>query len=143
MALDVGDARIGVAVSRSGIIADTRETITRVGRKQTLDAIGKVLEEDGVTVCVLGLPLLEGGTEGEQAEKTRAFSRSLQRRFPTLRITFHDERYTSAQAKGMMGRDGGAKGRVDQLAAAIILQEWLDSAARTNLEQSAEDKIAT
>lgn len=131
LGLDVGDARIGVAVSRSGVIADTRETIHRIGRRQTLDAIEKVVVEEGVTVAILGLPLLEGGGEGEQAEKTRAFGRSLQRRLPHLKIFFQDERHSSNAAREIIGGHSGGKGRVDQVAAAVILQEWLDSPART------------
>ncbi|MCC5876948.1 MAG: Holliday junction resolvase RuvX [Candidatus Sumerlaeia bacterium] len=135
LGLDVGDARIGVAISRSGVISDTRETIHRVGRKQTLNAIEKVVVEEGVTVAVLGLPLLEGGTEGEQAEKTRAFARSLQRRLPHLKICFQDERHSSNHAREIIGGRVGGKGRVDQVAAAVILQEWLDSPAREQLTE--------
>lgn len=130
LGLDVGDARIGVAISRSGLIADTRETIHRVGRRQTLDAIGEVISREGVSVCVLGLPLLEDGTEGEQAEKTRAFARSLGRRFPKVEILFQDERHSSNQAREIIGTSNSPKGRVDQVAAAVILQDWLDSAVR-------------
>ncbi|MBI5153793.1 Holliday junction resolvase RuvX, partial [Candidatus Poribacteria bacterium] len=59
MALDVGEARIGVAVSASWTIAATLPAIERRGRKQTLDALGALLAEHGIRVIVIGLPLLE------------------------------------------------------------------------------------
>ena len=129
LGLDVGDVRIGVALSRSGFICEPLLTIERRGRKQTLDAIAALILEHNATVLVLGLPLLERGVEGEQVEKTREFSRSLARRFPKVRIDFQDERHTSGDARDHAGsrlRDGGPKGLVDRLAAAFILQQYLD-----------------
>lgn len=130
LGLDVGDVRIGVALSRSGVICEPLTTIERRGRSQTLDALDALVREHGITVMVLGLPLLEGGTEGEQAEKTRAFARSLARRFPQVRIVFEDERHSSADARDHAGRrvrPDGPKGLVDRLAAAFILQKYLDA----------------
>lgn len=143
MALDVGDVRIGVALSRSGVIAEPLKTIERTGRKQTLNAIESVVSEYGVTDCVIGLPLLEGGAEGEQAEKTRAFARSLARRLPKLQIHFHDERYSSGEAMEIIGAKGA--GRVDQVAAAVFLQAFLDGAGqdekkKANMEEPDADE---
>lgn len=133
MALDVGDVRVGVALSRSGVIADPLCTVERNGRSSVLDALQEVVDRERVTVCVIGLPVLESGVEGEQAEKTRAFARSLARRFPKLTLVFRDERYTTAQARELAGRRarGGTNpgGLVDRLAAAVLLQEYLDELA--------------
>lgn len=129
LGLDVGDVRIGVALSRSGLICEPLLTIERRGRTQTLDAIDALIREHNATVLVIGLPLLERGVEGEQAAKTRQFARSLARRFPKVRIDFQDERHTSGEARDHAGsrlRDGGPKGLVDRLAAAFILQQYLD-----------------
>ncbi len=129
LALDVGDVRIGVAVSESRIIATTLAAIDRrKGRKETLNAIEVLVEKYRVGTILLGLPLLEKGIEGAQAEKTRAFGRSLARRLPSPRIEFWDERYSSSEARDIL--DGGSrveKGRIDSVAAAIILQGYLDS----------------
>lgn len=130
LSLDVGDARIGVAISRSGVIAEPLATIERRGRKQTLDALSRIISENGVTQVVAGLPLLESGVAGEQAEKTRAFCRSLARRIPKLAIEYHDERYSSTEARAIAaGRiaDGQNKDLVDRIAAAVILQSYLDA----------------
>ncbi|MBI1292908.1 Holliday junction resolvase RuvX [bacterium] len=130
LGLDVGDVRIGVALSRSGVIAEPLVTITRVGRRQTIDDLNRIVDEHRITVCVVGLPRLESGDSGEQVEKTQAFVRSLQRRLPRLRFVFEDERYSSADAREILGRRAGEKGAVDRVAAAIILQQYLDRAAR-------------
>lgn len=130
LALDVGDVRIGVALSRSGLVAEPHTTIPRLGRRQTLDALQEIVEANGVGTCVVGLPLLERGGEGEQAAKTREFVRSLQRRMPQLEVVFRDERHTSSEAREIAGHRRMAssdRGLVDRLAAAIILQEFLDA----------------
>lgn len=127
LALDVGDARIGVAVSESRIIAQTLDAIERrAGRTATLDALQKLVDDFKVGLVLVGLPVLESGAEGEQVEKTRAFARSLARRIPAVRIEFRDERYTSSQAREILGGGRQPKGRVDSVAAAVILQEYLD-----------------
>jgi putative Holliday junction resolvase len=130
MGLDVGDVRIGVALSRSGVIAEPLLTITRIGKRQLLDDLQHLVEEHRVTVCVVGLPMLESGTAGSQVEKTQKFVRSLQRRLARLRFAFEDERYTSAEARDLLGSRASEKGAVDRVAAALILQQYLDRTAR-------------
>ncbi len=125
MALDVGDARIGVAISRSSMIAEPLVTIERTSRTQTLDEIEAIVREHGVTEVVVGLPVREDGTEGAQAAKTRAFARSLRRRLPGLRQHFLDERYSSVEAAEIAGGKPPDRGRIDRLAAAVILRDFL------------------
>ena len=138
LALDVGDVRVGLALSRSGILAEPLTTLTRTAKSQILNEIAAIIEREKVTVCVLGLPFLASGQEGEQAEKTRAFGRSLARKLPALRIIFRDERYSSAMASDVIQANGlgGGKGRVDRLAAAIILQGYLDDLALEKKSQN-------
>lgn len=129
ISLDVGDVRIGVAISRSGVIAEPLVTIEFRGRRQVLDELQAIVDREKVTRCIIGLPYLESGAEGEQAGKSRAFGRSLARRLPQLQIEFSDERYTSGQAREMVAErahDNRESGIVDRVAAAIILQEYLD-----------------
>lgn len=153
LGLDVGDARIGVSVSDpTALIARPLDTIQRTPRKGCLDRLEALVRETGATGLVVGLPLLESGVEGEQAEKTRAFLRSANRRIPSLPVTWWDERYTTGGAKDLMAgkkeRDtprgkgpkrSGARGgpddssgrsRRDELAATLLLQEWLDERRR-------------
>ncbi|MBX3729114.1 MAG: Holliday junction resolvase RuvX [Candidatus Sumerlaeia bacterium] len=126
LALDVGDRRIGVAVSESGVIAKPLGAVERTGRKATLDALEALVRQYDVRRAVVGLPLLEGGVAGEQAEKTRAFVRSLQRRLPGLEVVEWDERHTSSEAREILGPGRLEPGRIDSVAAAVILQEYLD-----------------
>lgn len=126
LGLDVGDARVGVAISRTGVIAQPLTTLERKGRRQILDALEALVDEHGVSVVVVGLPLLEGGAAGQQARKAQAFARSLQRRLPRLEVAMQDERHSSAQARELEPAPGG-KGIVDRRAAAFILQRYLDA----------------
>ncbi len=143
IALDVGDARIGVALSRSGVLAEPYVTVERKGRRQVLDAIEAIVTETAATDCVLGLPLLEGGQEGAQAEKTRAFARSLQRRLPALRLHFFDERYTSSDAREIAanrGQRSPSRALIDRLAASVILQDFLDAGGTEGKDQHEKKK---
>ncbi len=140
LSLDVGDARIGVAVSDSeGLLARPLDTVQRLPRKECLDHLEALLRDAGAQAVVVGLPLLESGVEGDQAGRTRAFVRSLARRIPRLPVTWWDERYTSSEADEFISAREraarrparrGARSRRDELAATIILQEWLDERRR-------------
>ena len=139
LGLDVGDVRIGVAVSDpEAVIARPLDTVHRTPKKACLDRLESIVRETGAAGAVVGLPLLESGKEGEQAERTRAFMRSLARRIPNLQYTFWDERFTSRDADAFQHDRGEHRkrkrknegSRRDELAAAMILQEWLDERSR-------------
>lgn len=125
LALDVGDKRIGVAVSRSWQLVMPLEAIRRTGRSAALDALEAVVKHHDARLLVVGLPLLEGGAEGEQAGRTRAFARSVSRRLPGLAIAYWDERYSTAEARDILGGGGSRTGQLDSVAAAVILREFL------------------
>ena len=128
LALDVGDARVGVAMSESGVLATPLPAISRRGKTACLDALQRLVEQHGVARVIIGLPLLESGVEGEQAAKTRAFARSLARRLPAIEILFADERHTTGHAREILGRRA-APGTTDSVAAALLLQDHLNHAA--------------
>lgn len=132
LCLDVGDKRIGVAVSESRVISTPLNPIIRKGRKQTLNAIEELLNQYKTRLCVLGLPYLESGEEGEQVEKTKAFARSLKRRIPDIEIQFEDERHSSKEAREILGTDNLPEGRLDSVAAAVILRDWLEKFPKGN-----------
>lgn len=130
LALDVGDRRIGVAVSDPmGIIARALTVIERKGGERDLEAILRLAEENGVGRIIVGLPRLMDGRSGAQAEKTRAFAERLAHLAPVPVETF-DERLSSSIAEELL-REGGKtpreiKSRRDAAAAALILQWYLD-----------------
>lgn len=130
LALDVGDRRVGVALSDpSGTLASALTVIERSARERDLRKIAALADEYQVTQIVVGLPRRMDGTVGEQAEKVQSFARSLQR-VVTQPVIFWDERLTTAAAEKMMIEAGmkraKRRARIDAAAAALILQGYLD-----------------
>ena len=135
MGLDIGDVRIGIALSDLlGITAQGQETYTRTGDDEAdADYIVAFADMNDVSRIVCGLPKNMNGTIGEQAEKTRAFADLIASR-TKADIVFVDERLTTVSANCvLLEADTSRKKRkkvVDKIAATIILQTYLDSAAR-------------
>lgn len=138
LALDVGDRRIGVAISDPmGIVARALTVIERKDAETDLQTILKLVEENGVGRIIVGLPRLMGGGFGAQAEKTKAFAERLARLAPVPVETF-DERLSSAIAEDLLREAGKTpreiKARRDGVAAALILQWYLDERSRPSAE---------
>jgi putative Holliday junction resolvase len=136
LGLDVGDRRIGVAASE-GRLAVPLAIIEHENRAADLDRIAAIAQEQEAQAIVVGLPVTMAGVEGEQARKTRRFGDALARRVE-VPVIYHDERMSTLQVVGAAGaRVTGAspgrrrreKPRVDDLAAAVILQGYLDTLA--------------
>lgn len=129
--LDVGDRRIGVAISDPlGITAAGLETIERVNMHTDVDNIALLAARHGAVQIVVGLPYNMDGTTGEQAEKVKSFAKKLARA-TGLPIVYEDERMTTISAIRTLTIQGVKTGKnkalVDKQAAAIILQKYLDS----------------
>ncbi len=130
IALDVGDARIGIAVSDpTGTIAQPLEVYSRVGYGPDCKHVLSLCERFDTRQVVLGLPLHMDGREGTQAQKVLAFGQVLQD--AGLTIDYQDERMTTLTAEralisGDMRRQE-RKQKVDKVAAAVILEQWLAS----------------
>ncbi len=140
LGLDLGDARIGVAISDDGgMLATPYETLQRSGDR-ILDhrAIAAIVEETGAGAVVVGMPYSLDGSVGHKAKLTR---REILRLGRTLTVPIHtqDERFTTVTAEHSMRAAGipGAKKRqlVDQLAAAVLLQAWLDGQKSRTLSE--------
>ena len=133
--LDYGSKTVGVAISDpTGLLATPVETIKReeeVNLKQTVRRIRALCEEHDVHTIVLGLPKNMNDTLGERAEKTMAFQKRLERDLYQVEILLWDERLTTRQAEIPMLEAGmryaKRKEVVDQMAAALILQSYLDA----------------
>lgn len=133
IALDVGDVRIGVAVSDLlGITANPRETYVR--KKNDIDAdiayFCEYAKREDADAFVLGLPKNMDGTEGPRAEVTRQFGDMLEKA-SGIPVYYQDERLTTVSAERMLiGADVRREKRkkvIDKVAATIILQAYLDS----------------
>ncbi len=132
MALDVGNVRIGIAVSDlMGIIANPLETYTRKGDIQR-DAkyIADLAKSKEVSLFISGLPLSLNGSENEQTQKTREFIDEL-KKHTDIPVQFMDERFTTISAERVLiegnVRRENRKKVIDKVAATIILQNYLDS----------------
>jgi putative Holliday junction resolvase len=130
LGLDVGDVRIGLALSdEMRLIATPHSVYTRVGWGPDVKHIRKVYEDSRAVLIVSGLPRNMDGTVGFQAEKVMAFIDKLKE--AGLPVEFQDERLSTVSAhqaliEGGVRRDG-RKGSVDKVAAALILQTYLDA----------------
>ena len=130
MALDVGEKTIGVAMSDElGIVASPFDTIQRsASEKAALRQVAKLVEDYGVSVVVVGIPIMLNGEEAIQAEKVRTFAEKLARRI-RVPVEPWDERLTTVEADRALMESGKRreerKKSVDKLAAAIILRSYM------------------
>ena len=133
LGIDHGEARIGLAVSDElGMLAHPLETIHLKETRDPLGRIAAICERDRIASIILGLPRNMNGTYGPAAEKTRAFAEKLRARV-TCEVKLWDERLTSVAAQRSLHEAGrnvkNSREIIDQVAAQIILQSWLDSQA--------------
>ncbi|WP_341769336.1 Holliday junction resolvase RuvX [Aeromicrobium yanjiei] len=128
--MDVGDVRIGIAVSDpDGILATPVETVA--AGPGAIPRIAELVAELDVLECVVGLPMGLSGREGPAATKVRAFCAKLLPAISPVPIRLFDERMTTTSAHSLL-RQGGrssrtTRGIIDQAAATVILQTALDS----------------
>lgn len=142
IALDIGDARIGVAVSdASRLIATPIDTIYRVGYGPDVRKVVELCQQYDTTQVLSGWPLNMDGTAGFQSQKVKAFCEQLEK--AGLSVAYQDERLTTVTAtnaliEGNMHREE-RKHNVDKVAAAVILQQYLDTCR--NQRQQEEKKM--
>jgi putative holliday junction resolvase len=134
MALDIGTKRIGVAVSDELFMtAQGRETIYRSSSDADMAKIKKIVNEDGVSEIVAGLPINMNGSHGPKVKETMDFVEKLSK-VVTVPIKTWDERLTTVQAERTLLEADVSRAKrklsIDKLAAQIILQSYLDSRKR-------------
>ena len=131
LGLDIGDKRIGVALSDpDGILATPLTIIDRMDDKQDIETIINIISQYQVKQIIVGLPRSMDGSLGKQAEKVSTFAQKLCR-YTKVPVEFRDERLTTVSAKRLMQtvkktRKRKTKVRDDAIAAALILQGYLD-----------------
>ena len=133
LALDLGDKRIGVALSDpTQTLASPHTIIERVTDDQAIRDILKITTENRVDLIIVGLPRSMDGSIGHQAEKVQSFTGQLEKQ-TTIPIEYCDERFTTVTAMRLKQESSARKlkrnTRYDAMAAAIILQEYLDEQA--------------
>lgn len=116
-----------------GITAQGLETLQRKNKRMDFEKLGQVIREYQVREIVIGLPLRMSGAEGTQAEKMQGFAEEVRNRFG-LPVHLWDERWTSTEANRLlreMDLSIAKRGKaVDRIAAALILQGWMESRRR-------------
>jgi putative Holliday junction resolvase len=132
LAIDYGDARVGIAVSdENKEISFPRDFLEYKSEKQLLQELKDVCEAENVVRIILGMPIMMDGTFGDRAKKTQKFHEKLKEVMPDMEITFFDERLSTEFAvKALRGQGIKAKdqkGKRDAMSAQIILQNYLSS----------------
>jgi putative Holliday junction resolvase len=132
LAVDVGTRRIGVAVSDpTGTVASPLATVPRRTPAEDAKALAALAAEQDATTMVVGLPVTLAGREGPAAKAVRAWLDELAALLPDLDLQLADERLSTVAAeRALVG--GGVRRRarrevVDQVAASVFLQTWLDA----------------
>ncbi|HEY7019746.1 MAG TPA: Holliday junction resolvase RuvX [Ktedonobacterales bacterium] len=134
LALDVGEKRIGVAVSdETETLASPRTIIRRASTAAALEAVARLVAESGAEVVVVGLPVSFDGQLHGQARAVQAFAAKLRERIPQS-VVFADETLSSVRAEEALRAAGvrpdRIRERLDAAAAAVILQDYLDARQR-------------
>ena len=132
LALDIGTVRIGVAVSDPlGMFAQGIDVLpAEENWLEQLDGLVKTYDPE---ILLLGIPIRTNGTRGPEALRIEECAEMLGKRYPDVKVQLHDERFSTTMAQqalleGDVSRKG-RKGKVDKVAAALILQSWLDRKA--------------
>jgi putative Holliday junction resolvase len=146
LGLDVGERRVGIAISDpTGTVVRPLQTLIRGSRAEDFAAITALVAEHQVELVVVGQPLSLDGSEGPQAQRIARYAQRLAGQL-SVPVVSWDERYTTVAAKEIMlqnrskkrRRQARAEGGVDAIAAAVILQSYLDSQDRGSEAESGE-----
>jgi 23S rRNA pseudouridine1911/1915/1917 synthase len=134
LGIDPGEARVGVAVSDEGrLLARPLDTLTGLDDRGVAGRVAELCTEMDAQVVVVGHPVRMDGTTGRRAVRSRELAVAIEDA-ARVRVVLHDERLSSAEAERIMRERGetarNRKGRVDELAASVILQGYLDSLGR-------------
>ncbi|MCO6452910.1 MAG: Holliday junction resolvase RuvX [Caldilineales bacterium] len=127
LALDIGDARIGIAVGNDQAwLARPLAIVVRRSKRQDFAEIARLADENQADAFLAGLPYNMDGSEGAQAKRVRNFVQAMQRQVD-LPVLFWDERLSSFEADQIIAMSSSRKRKHnDDIAAATILQSYLD-----------------
>ena len=130
LGLDVGDRRIGLALSDPlGLTAQPLSVVERKSWKRDIAAIMEAVGDNEIEAFVVGLPISMSGNDSEQADRVRHFCSHLERE-TKLAVHLQDERLSTAESERLLIAAGTRRDRrrqsVDMTAATLILQSWMD-----------------
>ncbi|MBV9392339.1 MAG: Holliday junction resolvase RuvX [Verrucomicrobia bacterium] len=135
LGIDYGDSRIGLAISDElALFAHPMRTLKH--GQTALKEIRFICESQPMSGVVIGLPKNMNGTLGSSSMKVKKFGRDLAAEIPAVKIIYWDERLTTVQAQRVLHSTGKnarqSKAIIDQVAAQILLQSYLDSLQWSN-----------
>ena len=148
LALDVGDRRVGVAVSdESGLVAAPLTVLRRASKVEDFARIARLAREQHVGTLVVGHPLNADGSAGSQAQRVARYAMALRQALSSegleLPVVLWDEYLSTQQAQAAMiaaGRKAkDRRARIDAVAAAVILQDYLDAQRSSALDPVEEE----
>jgi putative pre-16S rRNA nuclease len=124
LGIDVGFKRVGI--SKTDPLQMFAQPVGTFGPAEALAELKRIQESDGVALAVVGWPLTEEGKEGDATRMVNRFIRRMRKAVPGLEVHRQDEGYTSEEARSILvGKK--ARGRVDTMAAGLILEEFLNN----------------
>jgi putative Holliday junction resolvase len=128
MALDIGERRIGIAVSDSGILATPHSVLQRKSKQEDFSRLSRLMAELKIERVIVGLPYSLSGSEkvGPQARQVKRYAEALAATMP-IPFEYFDESYSTVDAATFLQWSGQKKVPIDAAAAAVILQNYLDS----------------
>lgn len=140
LSLDVGDRRIGVAISDpSGVLASPLTIIERKNDTVDIEAVIDIVRRNDVGQIIIGLPIAADGCFGIQAEKVKGFTKKLREKID-IPLEFRDESFSTDSARKLMLQTKSKKvrrnTRDDAIAAAFILQHFLDEGFLAHVQDS-------
>ena len=130
MGIDYGQNRIGIAISDElQLFATPYQTLTNLNKEAIFTQLRQIIEKEQISKIVVGLPYFLDGTPSKQTERILKFIKEIQTCF-SLPVETFDERYSSVEANKILIKKGisirKSKEKIDQIAASIILQNYLN-----------------
>ena len=144
MALDIGEKRVGIAISDPDErVASPVVVLPAAEVRSCARSFQRVIDDWEPDLMLCGLPMTLSGEEGPQAQRVREFAADIAQS-TGLPIEFADERLSSAQAKRSLREKGlsekAMRGKVDMIAASLFLQAWLDARLPASHETSSQQQ---
>jgi putative Holliday junction resolvase len=127
MALDIGERRVGIAISESGILATPHSVLIRKSKQEDFARLQRLISELKIDHLVIGMPYSLSGPEriGPQARRVMRYSEALIKAIP-ISFEYFDESYSTVDAETCRTASGRRNVPIDAAAAAVILQNYLD-----------------
>ncbi len=128
LALDIGERRIGLAISESGILAAPYGVLERKSKEEDFVRLQHIIGEQKIEKLIVGLPysLSDPQRVGPQARRVKRYTEALAKKI-VIPIEYFDESYSTVDAQNYLLSSGRKKTPLDAAAAAVILQNYLDA----------------